>query len=746
MSQSRVRPRVALILPPFGPANLPSLGLAILSAGVKALGFECRTFFWHYRLAAMLPGDTMAKKVALYESLTSRDVFPWNEWVFTRNLFAGQLAGRDGEALQRLSRLDASRAAQVASGATGYLTPSQLLLHLCNSAGQILTAMVAELEGFDVIGINSTFFQNGAALALAHEVKRRWPQKITVLGGANCDGEMGRGLIESHPFVDYVFSGEVDHSFPEFIRRLDAGEPTDDIPGILYRDADGRIGSGPAAVPVSDLDGLPIPDFDDYVAERKLFGLHREGKLVLPLESSRGCWWGAKSHCTFCGLNANGMAYRQKDPERFQEEVLTIVRRYDTRFLFMADNILSTKYFRTFVQWAREKGLDVDFFYEIKANLNRRQVAELVDAGITMVQPGIESFSSSVLSLMGKGLRGIQNLAFLKYAEDEGLIAAYNLLGGFPGEDRGEYDRLAAEVPKLAHLRPPNGLVDIEYHRFSPYHNHPESFGIRLRPSERYSFVFPYEEERLARLAYLFEVEGAEAADHAYLKPLSEQVDAWRRQYQPETRLLTWRREDGQIVIRDRRPLLGPRDYRLRDHAAAVFEALDQPQTLTTAAREARRLAAETPAPAAAVAPTLPAANDANAQLAYAQAAYGTQAYAAPFYPPAAAAAPHAQALPAGPVQIAQPFAGRPAAAAVPQVLTAAGWTAGAAPWQGLAQPQVAERPIRFSEEEFSADPAACLAELVAAGVIYEEDGWYLSLPTREDAREVRYTWNDTGI
>jgi hypothetical protein len=36
----------------------------------------------------------------------------------------------------------------------------------------------------------------------------------------------------------------------------------------------------------------------------------------LLIETSRGCWCGAVSHCTFCGLNGEGMAYRRKSPQR----------------------------------------------------------------------------------------------------------------------------------------------------------------------------------------------------------------------------------------------------------------------------------------------------------------------------------------------------------------------------------------------------------------------------------------------
>jgi ribosomal peptide maturation radical SAM protein 1 len=290
------------------------------------------------------------------------------------------------------------------------------------------------------------------------------------------------------------------------------------------------------------------------------------------------------------------MAFRQKEPLRFRSEIQATVERYNARWLFMADNILPAKYYGDFMQWARQRGLQIDFFYEIKANVTRRHVADLAEAGVSMVQPGIESFSSPILSLMKKGVRGAQNIAFLKYAAEEGLIAAYNLLAGFPGEDPFEYERMSRELPKLFHLRPPNGLSVVEFHRFSPYHNAPEVFGLRLRPHPNYGFIYPLEARALDGLAYFFEVEGRSAGDLSYLAAIRRVIDEWRTQYDETVCRLTWRRDGAAIVVEDTRPHFGPRAIRLSRAAAALLEAFDSPTTLAAAAASLRGLESSEPA------------------------------------------------------------------------------------------------------------------------------------------------------
>ena len=580
-------PKVALVYPPFAPLT-PPLGLAILSAGVKKVGFDCRTIYWNNDFIRSYPARRARRRVGMHRNLAY--LFPLNEWVFAKQVFPDS-DDNDPRIAARLAALSAGyktmRSKQrhsyaVQSGlAQDRVPPSAWIPQLRQSASRFVDEMADRLESHDIIGISSTFSQNMAALALARRVKTRWPGKTVVFGGANCDDSMGPALLGQFDFIDYVFSGEVDSSFPEFVRRMSVGESVADLPGLVYRDAQGRVTTGPKAVPVEDMNSLPIPDYDDYVNDRKSSDVDIL-PLTLTLESSRGCWWGAKHHCVFCGLNANGMAFRQKHHERFQGEVEQIVQRYGPRHLTMTDNIISTSYYGQFVDWARERRLGIDFFYEIKANLNRRQVDRLSDAGITSLQPGIESFSSGVLALMNKGITGIQNVAFLKYASDSGVSVFYNILGGFEGEDPNEYAKMAENTKALIHLEPPVfGVVAAQFHRFSPMFQQAKS---TLRPIPGYAELYPFSEDTISTIAYHFEAR--EQKPRPYFEPLSAQVAKWRESWSVRGSTLTWESVGDAILIRDRRPGFVRRNYRLTDHAVKVFHALDRPRKLAAVAEE----------------------------------------------------------------------------------------------------------------------------------------------------------------
>jgi ribosomal peptide maturation radical SAM protein 1 len=676
----RSKPRVALIYPPYAPDIVPSLGLGILSTGVKALGFDCTTFYWnlHFRRAIHSRGYR-------YGVVSAESAFPLNEWIFTPAVYDDPPATIESLLAESPGCADA-----LLHGTwrrrKSYHTLGRAA-ELRELADESVAEMLEKLADFDIVGINTTFFQNMPALALAKRLKQRWPRKWVVLGGANCEDVMGPTLLENFEFLDAVFSGEVDFSFPEFVRKFSEGSKFEEISGICYRD-NGRIVCGPRATPLATMDDLPIPDFDDYVIERERAGLDIEPMLI-PLESSRGCWWGAKSHCTFCGLNALGMSYRQKSHERFQQEVEAIVDRYRSRYIFTTDNILSMEYFKEFMDWARDRRVKVHLFYETKSNMNRQRVERLVEAGITRIQPGIESLSTKTLTLMRKGVTGIQNVALLKFLSETGISSVYSILAGFPGEDPAEYERMAQASKRFVHLPPPRGVSVIRYHRFSPYHQDPESFGIRIRPSPKYPSLYPFGEDVISRLAYHFERVASPSFE--YLSAMRSRLRVWSRAYFLREALLGsgsslwWERSGQDIVVHDHRHGFPACRYRLKNHAVSVFRALDSPSTIPALSRKSGSRHAT---PAATREEGVRDWSESSARW-WLRLLHGLN-----------------RACLRG--------------------------------WYAMRTP---ERVIDFGEEEFTRDPGACLSRFDDAGFVYVEDETYLALPVALDARRVTAQW-----
>src|SRR6185312_11348545 len=51
----------------------------------------------------------------------------------------------------------------------------------------------------------------------------------------------------------------------------------------------------------ANLIDLPYPDHSDFFRDFEASSIHSLVVTEVTMETSRGCWWGQKHHCTFCG-------------------------------------------------------------------------------------------------------------------------------------------------------------------------------------------------------------------------------------------------------------------------------------------------------------------------------------------------------------------------------------------------------------------------------------------------------------
>jgi ribosomal peptide maturation radical SAM protein 1 len=453
---------------------------------------------------------------------------------------------------------------------------------------------VVAAPNYDVIGLSVTFeTQLIASLALARRIKSAWPGKRVMLGGAACFSVQGEAIMDTYPFVDAVCTGEGDPAIVPMVRALRGRGPWEAAAGAVYRDGH-CLRHSPPGEPFRDLDALPTPDYEPYFRQKRT-SPWRSTLSVLTFETSRGCWWGQKHLCTFCGLNAETLSFRSKSPERVLDEIRQYQDRWDTSDGLQAvDNIFDVRYFTTLLPRlaAAQRERPVAIFFEIKSNLRLSHLFQLADAGIVSLQPGIESFSDHILTLMAKGADTFQQINFIKWATQVGIAVSYNLLLRNPGERVSDYAEMISIVPFLEHLPPPNGVANMQLERYSPYFSSPESFGIRnVRPKPHYRVMFPDAPARLDDIVYQFDFDHAslDAADLvAARRDFMAAVFRWTRRYQPGR--LIYRVIGRHVVIRDERRSEVAADT-LAGAAAEVFLYLDNAHSFRRIAQEFPRIA-----------------------------------------------------------------------------------------------------------------------------------------------------------
>jgi magnesium-protoporphyrin IX monomethyl ester (oxidative) cyclase len=559
--------KVTLVSMPWATVNTPSLALGILARRLRDTVPEAVVDLRYANLdcAEWLVESVPDASRRDYDFFALESYFQGcGDWVFSSALYDDP-RWRVDEFIDRLGEKLSDR-------------ERDICLRLHDRAPAFIEQVAGELADSrpDLVCFTSTFQQSVASLAAARRIRQLSPGTRCVFGGANCDGDQGRGLHQAFGFVDFVVRGEGERAFPELVRSLIDGTDPAGIPGLCWRDGE-RAGANPMTDRLLAPAEIPMPDYDAYFARvgRTTVGSWFEPRLVV--EAARGCWWGEKHHCTFCGLNGSAMTFRSKRPEVFRDELEQLARRHRVLDFYAVDNILDMAYLETVLRDLADGPCDYRIQYEIKSNLRFHQLQRLRDAGVTSVQPGIENLSSVVLRIMDKGVSGTQNVRLLRDAETLGLTVMWNYLYGFPGEQPEHYTSVLAQLPALHHLDPPGGATRIALERFSPYFNRPElGFGSR-RPHWQYAMIYDLPEPRLREIAYLFETP-PRGIDRSLARQFEEALSGWYRDRHDST--LSYRDLGDVIELTNTRPGFGWRQLELPDPAAlSLFRALESPRT-----------------------------------------------------------------------------------------------------------------------------------------------------------------------
>ena len=559
---------------PFAEVATPAIAASLLQAQVTRAGFSSQVRYFNLDFARRIGVDRYRR---IYDEFSARTLL--GERIFSELLFQDQLPA-DEAYLAKLAE-EYPRQRGVFRDALKARRRCAAFVQEC--ADESLSRHP------HVVGLTTTYQQTCACLAVARRLKQAPDPPVIVLGGANCEGEMGLQLLRSFPWIDYVCTGEGDLVLPAFLRRLLHEGDASPLPGLLKQGDSSEL---TAPEMVRDLDSLPMPDYADYFEElRRAPDRPDMNRVSVLMQTSRGCWWGAKQHCTFCGLNRETMTFRSKSPEVALRELSHLTETYRARRVFCVDNILDIKYIQTVFPTLIERRSRLKLFYETKANLKFDQLATLHAGGVRWIQPGIESFSNQVLRLMRKGITGLQNIQLLRWCRELGIEALWNIIYGFPGESPSEYARLSKLLPLLVHLQPPQSCTPIRLDRFSPYHNDPEAFGLRnLSAHSYYRYVFPLEQPDLDRLAYYFECEWPEGQHpEEYTGGVTRAFRRWQACVDlPATHRprLDLRRTAMAVLITDTRPCAVRRIHRLEGLPAEIYLRCDRVTTIAGLLRD----------------------------------------------------------------------------------------------------------------------------------------------------------------
>jgi hypothetical protein len=292
----------------------------------------------------------------------------------------------------------------------------------------------------EVVGATLYLFNRQAVREILARVRALMPDCRIAVGGPECLGD-NSALLAEFP-ADAVFRGEGEGPFADWLRRLHSGLGWDGIPGLCYRDRDGRIHESEG---VARWDGFAASQLDTA------HPLLPTDRPFIQYETARGC----AGTCTFCTSGESG-AVRAKPVATVARE-LAGLRDRGIRELRLLDRTFNLPIERctALLRLFREEFPDLRFHLEIHPGLLAPAIrAELAQArpGQLHLEAGVQSLDPDVLARIGRQTRVDRVLDGLRFLLASTAFETHvDLLAGLPGQT---FAGVLADAAQLVALEP----------------------------------------------------------------------------------------------------------------------------------------------------------------------------------------------------------------------------------------------------------------------------------------------------
>lgn len=306
-----------------------------------------------------------------------------------------------------------------------------------NSDPSLLMLEISQSEP-DIILSTVWLFNHRFILDLLCRYKRLNPKTVIILGGPEFFGENVDFLI-SNKYINAVFRGEGEESFPLLVDTLFQPEFWNTIPGMCWINENGEyIDKGEAIV--SDFPGLVPPEMSRFFSCNKHF---------VQIETSRGCF----NTCNFC-VSGGGRKVQNISTSDITERLNYLCSKgvKEIRVLdrtFNANSERAEELLRVFNDFDGK----LKFHLEIHPALlseNIRKRLSLTKPGLLHLEAGLQSLDNTVLNAckrVGTSEKSVDGVKFLVSLNRFELHV--DLIAGLPFYT---YNALVADIKYLLTL------------------------------------------------------------------------------------------------------------------------------------------------------------------------------------------------------------------------------------------------------------------------------------------------------
>lgn len=290
----------------------------------------------------------------------------------------------------------------------------------------------------DVIGFSCYIWNIEETIKVIKMVKKINPSIIIVLGGPEVTYDT-REWMERLPEVDFIFIGEGEQSFKQFLDELHGNKQFENVSGVAYRQ-DGKIKFNPQSGKL-DLKSIPSP----FRFEEDLPHL---SKRITYIETSRGCPFS----CQFC-LSSIEVGVRYFDREKTKDDIRFLMKNGAKTIKFVDRTFnISRSYAMEMFQFLIDEHVPGTVFqFEITGDIMRPEVIDFLNQnapkGLFRFEIGVQSTNDATNELVMRR----QNFSKLKRTvtmvkEGNKIDQHLDLIAGLPEEDYNSFRKTFNDV------------------------------------------------------------------------------------------------------------------------------------------------------------------------------------------------------------------------------------------------------------------------------------------------------------
>ena len=301
---------------------------------------------------------------------------------------------------------------------------------------QQISELISE-KHIDVICTGGMSFHFNEINTILDAAKKIKPEIITVVGGAIITSDPNLALENMQ--IDFGIIGEGEETMADLADAICNGRDLNQVKSIAYFDTKHELIITEHRPPISDLDALPIPDYEGFEYGNYLNLLAPSNSVIFSLldevrpayiSASRSCPFS----CTFC-YHPLGQKYRQRSLDTVFREIDYLVKMYNINLLAIMDELFSTDKERMYEFAERIKKYNIIWMISLRVpDVDKTVLKILKESGIFAISYGIESMSDTILKSMKKKTTKIQIENALKLTYDAKIAIQGNILFGDPEE------------------------------------------------------------------------------------------------------------------------------------------------------------------------------------------------------------------------------------------------------------------------------------------------------------------------